>query len=64
MEKERQKEIEAGFEPIRWIVPKLREPPTSMTLNPRVIVEDIDLALVENLPKPKLFQVDKIEIVQ
>ena len=62
MEKERQKEIETEFEPTRWIVPELRESPTSMTLYPRVTVEDIDLALVDNLPKPKLFQVDKIEI--
>ena len=50
--------------PSRWVVAELKEWPNSMTLNPRVTMEDIDLALVENLPKPKLFQADKIEIVQ
>ena len=52
------------FKPTRWIVTEQREPPTSVTLNPRVTVEDIDLASVDELPEPKLFQVDKIEIVQ
>ena len=34
-----------------------------MEMNPRVTVEDIDLALVDNLSKPRLFHVDEIEIV-
>ena len=62
MEKERQNEMTTGFKPSRWILPELRESPTSMTLYPRVTVEGIALAWVDNLPKPKLFQVDKIEI--
>ena len=60
MEKERQKEIETGFEPTRWIVPELREPPTSMTLYPHVSLEDIDLPCVGELTEPKLFHVNEI----
>ena len=60
MKKERQKEIETGFEPTRWIVPELHEPPTSMTLYPHISLEDIDLSCIGDLPEPKLFQVDEI----
>ena len=60
MEKERQKEIETGFEPTRWIVPELMEPPTSMTLYPHVSLEVIDLPCVGELPEPKLFHVNEI----
>jgi len=63
MEKERQKEIETGFEPTRWIVPELREPPTSMTLYPHISLKDIDLSCVGELTEPKLFHVNEIEIV-
>lgn len=63
MEKERQKEIETGFEPTRWIMPELREPLISMTLYPHISLEDIDLSCIGALPEPKLFHVDEIEIV-
>ena len=63
MERERQKEIETGFEPTRWIVPELKKPPASMTLYPHVSLEDIDLPCVGELPEPKLFHVNEIEIV-
>lgn len=62
MKKERQKEIETGFEPTRWIVPELHEPPTSMTLYPHISLEDIDLTCIGELPEPKLFHVNEIEI--
>ena len=51
------------FEPTRWIVPELREPPTSMTLYPHISLEDIDLSNIGELPEPKLFHVNEIEIV-
>lgn len=61
MEKERQKVIvPMEFEPTRWIVPELREPPTSMTLYPHVSLEDNDHSCVGELPEPKLFHVDEI----
>ena len=63
MEKERQKEIETEFEPTRWIEPELRGLPTSMTLYPHISLEDIDLSCIEELPEPKLFHVEEIEIV-
>ncbi len=62
MEKERPKEIETEFEPTRWIVPELREYPTSMTLYPHISLEDIDLSCVGELPEPKLFHVDDKDI--
>ena len=62
--KEELKEIEAEFEPSKWIVPELMEPPTSMTLYPHISLDDIDLTCVGELPEPKLFQVDEMEIVQ
>lgn len=61
MVKERQKEIETEFEASRWIVPELRELPTSMTLYPHISLEDIDLSCIGDLPKPKLFHVDEID---
>jgi hypothetical protein len=64
MVKERQKEIETEFEASRWIVPELRELPTSMMLNPHISLEDIDLSCIGELPEPKLFQVDEVEIEQ
>ena len=36
------KEKLEDFKPTRWIVPELREPPTSMTLYPHIFWEDID----------------------
>ena len=63
MKKERQKEIETGFELTRWIVPGLREPPTSMTLYPHVSLEDTVHSCIGDLPEPKLFQVDNVQIV-
>lgn len=63
MEKERQIEIETGFEQTRWIVSELREPPATMTLYPHISLEDIDLSCVGGLPNFRLFQVDGIEIV-
>ena len=60
MEKERPKETETRFEPTSWIVPELREPPTSMTLYPHVSLEDIDLSCVGELTEPKLFHVNEI----
>ena len=51
------------FKPNRWIVPELREPPTSMTLYPHISLEDIDLSNIGELPEPKLFHVNEIEIV-
>ena len=60
MEKKRQKEIETGYEPTRWIVPELREPPTSMTLYPHVSLEDVDLPCVGELTESKLFHVNEI----
>ena len=62
MEKERHKEMITGFKPSRWIVPELREPPTSMTLYPHISLEDIDLSCIGELPEPKLFHVNEIEI--
>ena len=53
-------EKQEDFKPNRWIVPVLREPPTSMTLNPHISLEDIDLSCIGDLPEPKLFQVDEI----
>lgn len=53
------KEIETEFEPKRWIVPELREVPTSMTLYPHVSLEDNDLSCVGEFPEPKLLQVDE-----
>lgn len=64
MKEEKQKEMTSEFEPTRWIVPELREPPTSMTLNPHISLEDIDLSCIGELPEPKLFQVDEVEIEQ
>lgn len=63
MKRERQKEIETGFEPTRWIVSKLGEPPSSMTLYPHISLEDFDLTCIGELPVPKLFHVNEIEIV-
>lgn len=63
MERERQKEIKTIFEPTRWIVPELREPPTSMTLYSHVSLENTVLSCIGELPEPKLFQLDEIEIV-
>ena len=51
------------FKPTRWIVPELREPPSSMTLYPHISLEDIDLSNIGELPEPKLFHVNEIEIV-
>ena len=56
----KEKEIETGFGPTRWIVPVLREPPTSMTLYPHISLEDIDLSCIGELPEPKLFHLDEI----
>lgn len=56
------KEKLEDFKPTRWIVPELREPPTSMTLNPHISLEDIDLSCIGELPEPKLFYVNEIEI--
>lgn len=50
------------FKPTRWIVPELREPPTSMTLYPHISLDDIDLSYIGELPEPKLFYVNEIEI--
>lgn len=61
--KEEMKGIVTGFKPTRWIVPEQREMPTNIAINPRVTVEDIDLPLVDDLPLPKLFHVDEIEIL-
>ena len=47
----------------RWIELELREPPTSMTLYPHISLEDIDLSNIGELPEPKLFHVNEIEIV-
>ena len=63
MKRERQKEIETGFEPSRWIVPELKEPPASMTLYPHISLEDMVLSCIGELPEPKLFYVNEIEIV-
>ena len=60
MEEERPKEIGTEFEPTRWIVPELREHPTSLTLYSHISLEDIDLSCVGELPEPKLFQVDEL----
>jgi len=62
MKEEKQKEMTSEFEPTRWIVPVLREPPTSMTLNPHISLEDNDLSCIGKLPEPKLFHVDEDEI--
>ena len=48
------------FKPNRWIVLELREPPSSMTLNPHISLEDIDLSCIGELPEPKLFHLDEI----
>ena len=64
MKEEKQKEMTSEFEPTRWIVPELREPPTSMTLYPHISLEDIGLSCIGELPEPKLFQVDEVEIEQ
>ena len=48
------------FKPTRLIVPELREPLTSMTLNPHISLDDIDLSCIGELPEPKLFHVDEI----
>lgn len=50
------------FKPTRWIELELREPPTSMTLYPHISLEDIDLSCIGELPEPKLFHVEEIEI--
>ena len=50
------------FKPTRWIELELREPPTSMTLYPHISLEDIDLSSIGELPEPKLFHVNEIEI--
>jgi hypothetical protein len=63
MKEEKQKEMTSEFEPTRWIVPELREPPTSMTLYPHISLEDIGLSCIGELPEPKLFHLDEIEIV-
>lgn len=62
MKRERQKEMVTEFEPTRWIVPELGELPTSMTLYPRVAVEDIDLPCVGDFPDSKLFHVDDTDM--
>ena len=63
MEKERQKVIvPTDFELTRWIVPELREAPTSMTLYPHISLEDIDLTCFGELPEPKLFHLDDKDI--
>lgn len=56
------KEKLEDFKPTRWIVLELREPPTSMTLNPHISLEGIDLSCIGELPEPKLFYVNEIEI--
>ena len=61
--REETKEIETGFEPTRWVVPEQQEIPTSVTFNPRVMAEDVDLTWDGKLPEPKVFHVDEIEIV-
>ena len=58
------KEIGTEFEPTKWIVPELREPPTSMTLYPHISLENIDLTCFGELPKPKLFHLDDKDIVK
>lgn len=62
--REETKEIETGFEPTRWVVPEQQEIPTSVTLNPRVMAEDVNLAWAGMLPESQVFHVDEIEIVQ
>ena len=55
-------EKQEDFKPTKWIVPELRKPPTSMTLYPHISLEDIDLSCIGELPEPKLFHVNEIEI--
>lgn len=52
------------FKPNRWIELELREPPSFMTLYPHISLDDIDLSCIGELPEPKLFQVDVVEIEQ
>lgn len=63
MKKERKKERTIGFKPSRWVVSELQECSSSMTLNPRITLDDIHLPCVGELTEPKLFHVDEIEIV-
>ena len=58
------KEKQEDFKPNRWIELELREPPTSRTLYPHISLDDIDLSCIGELPEPKLFQVDDVEIEQ
>ena len=50
------KEMTTEFKPSEWIVPELREPPTSMTLYPHISLEDIDLSCIGELPEPNCFK--------
>ena len=45
-------EKQEDFKQTRWIVPELREPPTSMTLYPHISVEDIGLYCIGEIPGP------------
>lgn len=62
MKKETKEEMTSEFKPTRWIVPELREYPTSMTLYPHISLEDIDLTCIGELPEPKLFHADEVDV--
>lgn len=64
MKKERKNDMAIGFKPSRWVVSELQECPSSMTLNPRISLDDINLPCVSELPEPKMFHVEEIEIAQ
>ena len=61
MKEEKQEEMTSEFKLTRWIVPELREPPTSMTLYPHISLEDIDFTCIGELPEPKLFHMDEMD---
>ena len=58
------KEMTTEFKPSEWIVPELREPPTSMTLYPRIALDNINLPCIGELPENRLFHVDEKDIVK